>query len=45
MLASMLGDPMQRLVMDPKHSQHPGKSLFHHRLSLSFLPYLNNVFF
>jgi hypothetical protein len=38
MLVSMLGDPMQHLVMDPKHSQHSGKSLSHHHLSPSFLP-------
>jgi hypothetical protein len=45
MLASMLGDPMQRLVMDPKHSQHPGKSLLSYRLSPLFFFYLNDEFF
>jgi hypothetical protein len=45
MLASMLGDPMQRLVTDPKHSQHPGKSLSSYCLSPLFFFYLNNEFF
>jgi hypothetical protein len=30
---------------DPKHSQHPGKSLLYHRLSTLFYFYLNDEFF
>jgi hypothetical protein len=45
MLVSMLGDPMQRLVTDPEHSQHPGKSLSSYRLSPLFFFYLNDEFF